>query len=193
MQPQEIRDSVRLNRRAALSGAGAVVAALGLGLGRVRGAAQATDLASHPIVGAWMVTNPPEGGPVMFHADGTMTQGWSANYVDPTLGVTFQGPGMGVWEPVAERGVHVTTYQVLTDTDAKLVGTFMIDSVPEVSEDGQTFTDRFQESHFVLRDAAGAILSEFSDTGGMVLTAVRITPGAMIVVPAAAAEGTPAP
>jgi hypothetical protein len=189
MNRQETPNKTGLNRRAALSGAGA--AALGIGLGPVRAAAQEADLASHPIVGAWMVLDPPQGGPLLFHADGTVVLGWSANFVDPSLGVTFQGPGMGAWEPTEGRRVRATIYQVLTDLDANFVGTFMIDSVVEVSDDGQTFTDRYDEAQFIQRDETGAVTADFNDTGGMVLTAARITPGARIAVPPAPAPATP--
>jgi hypothetical protein len=179
-----------LTRRTALGGIGVAAA---LSLGQIPAvAAQETAMASHPIVGAWIAVIPPDAGPAIFHADGTLLMGWSANYVDPTLGVVFQGPGIGAWEPQGERGVHFTSIQVLTDQDATFVGTFMIESAPVVSDDGMSFTDNSPESRFVLRDAQGVILSDTrGPAAGTGLTAVRITPGSMILPEATPTAGTP--
>jgi hypothetical protein len=169
------------------------VAAAALGVSQVPAvAAQASDLASHPIVGAWIAITPPDGGPAIFHADGTLIMGWSANYVDPTLGVVFQGPGIGTWEPQGGREVHFTSIQVLTDQDAKFLGTFLIDSFPVVSDDGMSFTDNSPESRFVLRDAQGAILADFpGPAAGTGVTAVRIAVGSLVLPEASPAAGTP--
>ena len=180
-----------LSRRTALGGVGAAAAALGLSQVPA-GAAQETAMASHPIVGPWIAITPPDAGPAIFHADGTLIMGWSANYVDPTLGVVFQGPGIGAWEPQGERGVHFTSIQVLTDQDAKFRGTFLIESFPVVSDDGMSFTDNSPESRFVLRDAQGAILSDTrGPAAGTGLTAVRIAVGSLVLPEVTPAAGTP--
>ncbi len=183
-----------LNRRTALGGIGAA-AALGLGHLNRAAAQEATPdamtrmmaMASHPIVGAWLVLNPTP-GPAIFAADGTITLGVAPNYLDPTLGLTFQGPLLGAWEPVSERGVHFTAMQVLTDADGTYVGTFTIDAHPVVSADGQRFTDTGQ-TRFIVRDATNAIVSDTTITDDQ--AGIRITPGALLLADATPAAGTP--
>ena len=114
--------------------------------------------------------------------------GVAPNYLDPTLGLTFQGPLLGAWEPVSERGVHFTAMQVLTDADGTYVGTFTIDAHPVVSADGQRFTDTGQ-TRFIVRDATNAIVSDNTITDDQ--AGVRITPGALLLADATPAAGTP--
>ena len=144
-------------------------------------------MASHPMVGAWVALKPSP-GPVSFAADGTMIIGVSPNYLDPTLGLTFQGPLIGAWEPVSERGVHLTAIQALTDADGTFVGTFTLEAHPVVSEDGQRFTDTGQ-TRFIVRDASNAIVSDDTITDDQ--AGVRITPGALPLADATPAAGTP--
>jgi hypothetical protein len=114
--------------------------------------------------------------------------GAAPNYLDPTLGVTFQGALLGAWEPVSERGVHLTAMQVLTDADGTYVGTFTMDAHPVVNADGQRFTDTGQ-TRFIVRDATNAIVSDTTITDDQV--GVRITAGALLLADATPAAGTP--
>ena len=40
------------------------------------------------------------------------------------LGLTFQGPALGVWEATEDRSGHFTVIQALSDADGAYVGTF---------------------------------------------------------------------
>jgi hypothetical protein len=117
-----------------------------------------------------------------------MIIGVSPNYLDPTLGLTFQGSLIGAWEPVSERGVHFTSIQALTNADGTFVGTFTLEAHPVVSEDGQSFTDTGQ-TRFIVRDASNAIVSDNTITDDQ--TGVRITPGALLLSDATPAADTP--
>jgi hypothetical protein len=177
-----------LTRRTALSGVGAAAAALSLGsLQPAAAQDKKAAMASHPMVGAWLALKPSP-GPVSFAADGTMIIGVSPNYLDPALGLTFQGPLIGAWEPVSERGVHFTSIQALTDADGTFVGTLTLDAHPVVSEDGQRFTDTGQ-TRFIVRDASNAIVSDDTITDDQ--AGVRMTPRALPLADATPAAGTP--
>lgn len=133
-----------MSRRSALGNAGVAAAALGLSGRAGRAAAQETTpdaLASHPIAGAWLVIVPSPPAQASFAADGIVTVAYAPNYVDPMLGLTYQGPMLGMWEPVSERGIHFTAIQTLIDAEGTLVGTFTLEGHPLVDEDGQGFTE----------------------------------------------------
>jgi hypothetical protein len=104
------------------------------------GAQDATPaMASHPIVGTWLVKDldDPSSPPFQnsFTADGVIVQ------ADPQ-----NGTSLGVWRPTGERTVEVTFQQVAKDGIATIRGE------GEVATDGQTF------------DATYTI--EFAPTGG---------------------------
>jgi hypothetical protein len=195
MQRNTRQSPSRLNRRAALGAGGAAAAALSLSRLHPAAAQDATPdattrmmaMTSHPIVGAWLALKPSP-VPLIFGADGTITLGPAPNYLDPTLGLTFQGPVLGAWEPVSERGAHFTAMQALTDADGTYVGTFTMDAHPVVNADGQRFTDTGQ-TRFIVRDATNAIVSDDTITDDQV--GVRITPGALLLADTTPAAGTP--
>jgi len=186
-----------MRRRTVLvsSASGALAGALAL----VRpGAAaqQATpgSLAGHPLAGTWLVNTPGGLSPAIFAADGSVVLGVTPNYVDPQLGLTFQGPLLGTWEPDGERSGRQTVVQALSDANGTYTGTFMFDGYPEVSADGQTFTAS-KPQRVVVRDAANNIVFDQVVPMEPPVTATRI--GATIdsvVFPAATpTAGTPAP
>lgn len=174
MAQQTVQTAARLNRRSALGGVGIAAAALGLGtVSRVAAQDAASARAAHPIVGAWVTMNPgdpPNASPGIFAADGTMTYAFVPNYIDPGLGLVFQGVGIGVWEPDGERGVHLTLVQALAAPDGAYLGTFTLDAFPVVSEDGESFLDDGTKVHFTLRDANNVITLEAGGEGGGVAT-----------------------
>jgi len=97
-----------ISRRTALAGLSAAGVGLALAATVHPAAAQETTpdaMASHPIVGNWMVTTP--AGPAMaaFLADGTNIQGLPTTRTGPN-GVVFVSAQVGSWEPVSERGIH---------------------------------------------------------------------------------------
>jgi hypothetical protein len=191
MFPHPVRSSSRLHRRAALGGIGAATV---LGLSSHLGHVNAQDsmpggLASHPIVGAWLVVTPAPPSPAIFTADGFIINGTPANYVDPDHGVVFQGVALGAWEPLGERQVHLSFTQTLTDADGAFLGTFTVDGHPMVSEDGQTFTDNTPDARLVFRDASNTVVSDVVVAAGV--TATRITPGSVVFPAPATASATP--
>ena len=105
-----IQSTRSFSRRSAVAGLGA--SGLGLALATRSGTATAQDgagdLAGHPLVGTWLAMT---GGGIVpqYHgADGSIVAYFPPNYVDPALGLTFQGPALGHWEPVGARGARLT-------------------------------------------------------------------------------------
>ncbi len=101
--------------------------------------------------------NPPSASPVSFTADGIMTVAYAPSYIDPELGLTFQGAAIGTWEPTGERSIRFTFVQALSNAAGAYLGTFTLDGYPEVSEDGQTFVDKGMLARVTIRDATNAI------------------------------------
>lgn len=181
----------RLNRRVALGGAGAIAGLLGLGNRLDQANAQEATpnaMATHPIVGAWMVTTPAGPSLAVFFADGINIQGLPASQAGP-LGVTFVGPQVGTWEPIDEHSVHFTGVQWHSDATGTLVGTVTIDGHPTVSEDGQTLRDDNPESGPTIRDAAGTVVDVL--LGGPLVTGVRMRVGVPGLPGTTSVTGTP--
>jgi hypothetical protein len=88
--------------------------------------------AGHPLVGAWLLTNPavPEEAPtlVVFHADGTYLQAEAQGLV-----------GIGSWEGTGERSAALTFVEQFVD-DRGAINTITIRAVGEVAAGGDTFT-----------------------------------------------------
>jgi len=169
MSTDATRSSSTLTRRTALSG----VAAAALGLSQVPSvtAQDATPnaMASHPIVGAWMIMNPgnpPNASPAIFTADGTFSAAGAPSSIDPQRGVVLGSPVIGVWEPTGERSIHVTWVQVLSDGNGAYLGTFTLDGYPQVSADGQSWDDEGTQVHFTIRDASNAVTMEAGGGNG---------------------------
>jgi hypothetical protein len=185
-----------LDRRRLLGGAGALAAALGL-RGHVDHAnAQEVApgaLATHPIVGAWMVATPIGPALAVFSADGTNIQGVPTAQAGPG-GVTFTGAQVGVWEPTGPRSIHFTGVQLHTDANGVSTGSVTIDGHPRVSDDGQTFVDDAPETTITIRDAAGQIVDVIPGPPAQAATGVRMgigSPGFPDGTPVSGAPGTP--
>ena len=180
-----------LSRRAAIGSAGAIAGVLGLGSRIGHTSAQdATPnaMASHPIVGTWMVTTPAGLAMAVFFADGTNIQGLPATMASP-MGVTYVSTQVGTWEPTGPRSVHFTGVQLHTDANGTLVATVTIDAHPTVSEDGQTFRNDNPESGPTIRDAAGTIIDV--PRGAPPATGVRMGVGSPGLPGVASMAGTP--
>jgi hypothetical protein len=125
-------------------------------------------LASHPIVGAWLVMNPttpPRASGASFTADGIMTISDAPSYVDPAFGVAFAGASIGTWEPTGERSFRFTLVQPLSDAAGTYLGTFSLDGFPEVSEDGLSFVDEGTKAVMTVRDANNVIVMQAGGEG----------------------------
>jgi hypothetical protein len=146
-------------------------------------------MATHPIVGAWMVTTPAGLAMAVFFADGTNIQGLPATMAGPR-GVTFVSTQVGTWVPIDERSIHFTGVQLHTDANGTLVGTVTIDGHPTVSEDGQTLFDDNPESGPTIRDAAGNVVDVLR--GGPPATGVRMGVGSPGLPGGTPVSGTPA-
>ena len=193
MTTQRTTDSI--SRRTALAG----LSATGLGLAlaataRQTSAQEATPeaMASHPIVGNWMVTTPAGPAMAVFLADGTNIQGLPVTQAGPN-GVVFVSTQVGSWEPVSARGIHFTGVQLHSDANGMLVGTVEIDAYPVVSEDGQTLLDDDPRSGPLIRDAAGNVIANLRGTGGPPATGVRMGVGVPGIPEATPEAGTPPP
>lgn len=157
--------NVTLSRRNALAGLG--IGGIGVALATRPTLAHqdsADAMATHPIVGNWMVTT--GAGPAMavFLADGTNIQGLPATQAGPN-GVEYVSTQVGSWEPISDRGIHFTGVQLHSDVDGVLTGTVTIDAYPVVSEDGQTIVDNDPRSGPIIRDAAGTVIADLRGIG----------------------------
>ena len=192
------RAALPLNRRAALLGGSASVAALGLSSLRPA-AAQESDLASHPLTGVWMaMANPPlpdepqYAGPSIFSADGLVVLS-SPVTQKGVNGAEFASDLIGVWAAESERRGHFTATQSISAADGTLIGTVTVDGYPEVSEDGLTFIDDGHLVMVTIRDASGAIVHQIMPTGEPIprpVTGIRMAVGAP-GFPELAADATP--
>jgi hypothetical protein len=193
MTTQRTTDAV--SRRTALAGLGA--SGLGLALAttvRQASAAQegAGDLASHPMVGTWAAMTPGGVVPQIHGADGSFIAAFPPNYVDPQIGLTFQGSGLGRWDPDGERRATFTFLQALSDADGTYRGTVQVAAAIEVSDDGQTWTG-VGEGRVIVRDAANKVIVDQALAGGPPVTGIRIgaTAESVVLPVATPAAGTP--
>ena len=185
--------SSRLNRRAALGATGAT-AALCLG-SRLSGAsaqeAAGEAMASHPIVGVWLFMNatvPPSPSTAIFAADGSVVVESAVNYQHTARGVVYASDLIGTWEPVSERGIHLTGLSIESDANGAYTGTTTLDGYPVVSADGQTWTDDGTQAQLTIRDAANAVVAVLGGGGDQPpitppVRATRMRPGPLAMPP----------
>jgi hypothetical protein len=152
---------------------------------------EAGDLAGHPFVGTWVAMTPAGPVPTIVGPDGSFVAAFTANYFDPGLGLTFQGSALGRWEADGERGTHFTAIQVLTDAEGTYLGTFQFEGHPEVSADGQTFTDTTPQ-RVVMRDANNTITFDQILPVEPPVTGVRLSPGGVDLPVKVPVNATPA-
>lgn len=187
--------SLGLNRRAALGGVGAAAAAVGLArVGRAT-AQEATPgaLAGHPLVGAWAVTTPGGVVPQYHGPDGSVVAASPPSYVDPALGLTFQGTALGRWEADGDRIGRFTALNALSDADGAYAGTFLLAAAVEVSADGQTWSGEGLEGRIIIRDAANNVVLDQMLPSDLAVTATRMgaTAESVALPVVAPAAGTP--
>jgi len=141
------------------------MAATALLLVPVTGAiAQEGSMASHPVVGAWIVDAEPSNPGAnlhtsVFYADGTTT--------DSSPGSS----GAGVWAPTGEHTVDVSFVEIVADEQGHQA-TVTINTSLDVSEDGQSWSG-MNSVHFSpeMSEYFGAPEGEF---GPMAVSATRI-------------------
>ncbi len=165
-----------VSRRSAVAGLGA--GSLALAMSHLTASAQvAPDAkASHPIVGAWMVTTPIGPSMAVFSADGINIQGVTTTQPGPQ-GVEYVSAQIGTWEPDGDRRVHFTGVQLHTDITGALIGSVTIDGHPRVSEDGMTIIDDAAETTVTIRNAKNNIVNVVKG-GNPPATGVRMGVGA---------------
>ena len=181
-----------LSRRTALAGLGATGLGLALASSATAQEASLSDLAGHPLTGTWAALTPGGVVPQIHGADGSIITAFPPNYVDPALGLTFQGPALGRWEADGERTGHFTFIQALSDANGTYVGTFQLADELEVSADGQTWSGA-TSAHIIVRDAANNVLVDEEFSLDSPVTGTRI--GATIesvVLPVVTPAATPA-
>jgi len=181
-----------LSRRTALAGLGATGLGLALASSATAQEASLSDLAGHPLTGTWAALTPGGVVPQIHGADGSIITAFPPNYVDPALGLTFQGPALGQWEADGERTGHFTFIQALSDANGTYVGTFQLADELEVSADGQTWSGA-TSAHIIVRDAANNVLVDEEFSLDSPVTGTRI--GATIesvVLPVVTPVATPA-
>ena len=183
-----------LSRRTALAGLGATGLGLALGSSATAQEASLSDLAGHPLTGTWAALTPGGVVPQIHGADGSLIAAFPPNYVDPALGLTFQGPALGRWEADGERTGHFTFIQALSDANGTYVGTAQLAAELEVGADGQTWSGT-TSAHIIVRDAANNVVFDQMILVDPPVTATRIgSTGDSIVLPVATpSAATPAP
>jgi hypothetical protein len=166
-------------------------------------------MAAHPIVGVWLNMNatvPPSPSVSIYAADGSFVSINPVNYKDTERGVVYASDLVGTWEPTGPRSIHLTGISMESDGNAAFTGTFTLDAYPEVSEDGQTWTDDGTQVKATIRDATNAVVTVLGGGGDQPpitppVMATRMTPGPLVFPPTpqtpgnfpGAASGTPAP
>ncbi len=166
-----------VSRRAALAGLGMSGITLALATTARPTAAQegAGNLAGHPIVGTWAVMAPDGVIPQIHGPDGSVVVAYPPNFVDPMLGLTFHGPGLGRWEADDERNCHFAAIQALSDANGAFIGTLLFEAGIEVSADGQTWVGGGSTPlRIIVRDAANNVTFDQVLSGGPPVTATRI-------------------
>ncbi len=193
--------------RFALSLSLALVVLLGLvaPVGKSARAQEATPPAStmstHPIVGTWLAILTGTGGTwaETFAADGSVIIGFPATETGDPLagadGVTYLGPGVGVWEPTGPHSVAFTVVQALSDSAGTSIGTVTIDGQLKLSEDGQTFVDDWTPGTTIsYRDTGQNVVASFAIPPDFPpLKATRMQVGAPGFPEGTPRAGTPAP
>jgi hypothetical protein len=174
MPRSDVTRSTLVNRRSAITAAGASVTALGIS--RWPTAAQDLDpaaMAAHPAVGVWFEEFDPERPGALlavsaFHTDGTVTESHP-----------LAGTGIGAWRPTGERtGEQVTKYQNISETPGTFVpGTSTFTGTFTIDEGGETLA---YEGIVDLRAMDGASIANFpiSGTGIQRMTIASATPPA---------------
>ena len=189
------RSDAPLTRRTALAGLGA--SGLGIAVAAPTRQASAQDaageMASHPMVGTWAAMTPGGVVPQIHGDDGSFIAAFPSNYVDPQLGLTFQGPALGRWEPDGERSARFTFFNALSDGSGAYIGTAQVAAGIEVSEDGQTWTGVGDGTRVIVRDAANnVVVDQLIPSEGLTVTGVRIGATAeSLVLPVATPAATP--
>ena len=174
--------------------AGAITSAFAVGRTTMAQEATPAALAGHPLAGTWAVMTPGGVVPQTHHADGSLIAAFPPNYVDPVLGLTFQGPALGQWESTGERTGRFTFIQALSDDAGTYIGTFQLADELEASEDGQSWSGS-NEAHIVVRDAANAITVDEAIPFETPVTATRIgaTIESVVLPVVTSMTGTPTP
>lgn len=101
----------------------------------------------------------------------------------------FQGTALGAWEPLDGRRILLTFVQTLTDANGVYLGLISVVGHPEVSADGQTFTDNTPDARLMQRDADNNVVSDVVVAAGV--SAFRIRPGVPAFPEATPTAGTP--
>ncbi len=197
MPHETLQSSSSLSRRAALVGVGAAAAAVGLGHVERATAQEATPgaLAGHPLVGTWAVMTPGGVVPQTHGPDGSIIAATPPNYVDPVLGLTFQGPALGRWESTGVRSGRFTFIQALSDGAGSYVGTFQLAADIEASEDGQSWSGTTEPARAIMRDAGNAVIFDEALQFDSPVTATRVgaTIESVVLPVATSTGGTPTP
>jgi hypothetical protein len=183
------------SRRAVVASLGA--GGLGLALAARSGVAIAQDnsgdLAGHPLVGTWLVMTPGAVVPQSHGPDGSILAAFPPNYVDPILGLTFQGVALGRWESTGARSGRFTFIQALSDDAGAYIGTWQLAGYLEASEDGQSWVGGQIPSRVIVRDAGNTVIFDEEEPVDQPVTATRVGATAeSVVLPATPAAATPA-
>lgn len=181
MKRSPVLSTSGLSRRAALGRVAAVGAALGLGsrLGRVA-AQEATPsaMASHPLVGAWIVDRNPD-DPTELPTTNVLTP--DGLLIDPSVGVA------GVWEATGERTGNFTLTAIFTEGGG---GYAVAHGVIEVDAGGDTATVTYSD---LAVSPDGTVLGQSEQNTGRYLRVRLIPPDSALKPLAGFPAWTPTP
>jgi hypothetical protein len=151
-------------------------------------------LTNHPLVGTWAAMTPGGIVPQTHGTDGSFIGAFPPNYIDPALGLTFQGPALGRWESTGPRRGRFTFLQALSDAAGAYAGTFQLAADIEASADGQTWSGT-DTAHAIMRDAANAVTFDEVLAFAVPVTGTRIgaTIESVVLPVATSTGGTPTP
>jgi hypothetical protein len=167
-----------VSRRSVLAGLGAGGLALAAMPWHAAARNSATDLSTHPAVGVWLSTNPGGTGSARISGDGTLDLGLFPVSAGPDGALQYANSGLGVWEPIGDRGIHFTAVVSNFDAKAAFVGTTTIDGYPVVNEDGMTSYDDGTKVRITIRDAAGNVTLVLGEDGKLPpVWGTRMRPG----------------
>jgi hypothetical protein len=173
----ERRSFRSISRRVAVTGIGGAV--LGAAVSELPGhaAARQSSLATHPLIGSWLVLVDGSVTVFQFAADGTAHLACPVCSSDDAGDTIFTSSGVGTWESIGERGGYYNLVHVLSDANGELLGTRSIHGYPKVSDDGESFEidSRFVKTY--VRNSSSELVAVAEDAPDPAIVGIRMRPG----------------
>jgi hypothetical protein len=164
--------------RLGLAGSGAVLAGMpSFARANSPGSGQSTanGLATHPIIGDWLVSTSLGPANIVFAAGGQVLVTWPQSVDGPNGHFEYTTAATGTWQPVSAYGATFTAVQVTADAGGSVMGTTTIESSPVVSMDERTFRSEERSDRLVTCNLVGVVEVVVGDHGSLPrMTGARI-------------------